>query len=120
MSAFLCSDKHIATLAIAYGHLKGFDQVAIQGFADALKAENIRSVNYRYKERNRIKPCDLTKGEPIGTFNARDLWTLVGCWEYQSCERPDYLGVLAASMKEVFGPATAVWPGPKTNGIWSI
>lgn len=120
MSAFLCSDKHIATIAVAYGHIKGFDQAAVQGFADSLKRENIRSVNYRYKERSKITPCDLTKGSPIGAFNALDLYALVECWEYQSCERPDYLGVLAASLKGEFGLATAVWPGPKTNGIWAI
>lgn len=120
MSAFICSDRHIATIALAYGELTNMDTPAIQGLADLLKRENVRSVNYRYKERSRIKPCDLSQGAKPGEYNSRDLLTLVSCLNYQSCERPDYLGAALKKVQITFGENLGRWPGPLTDSLWSI
>ena len=46
MSAFICSDRHIATIAVRYADLT--ENIEPQDIADRLKAINIASVNYRY------------------------------------------------------------------------
>ena len=84
MSAYICSDAHIATIA----WWASADHVVAQEVADALKRENIKSVNYRYHEKTRFKKCDLSKAD-LGVLPAEVL-ELVDCLDYQSCEHPDY------------------------------
>jgi hypothetical protein len=64
------------------------DPCVAQEVADALKRENIKSVNYRYRERTRFKKCDLS-GADLGVTPAEVL-ELIECLDYQSCEHPDY------------------------------
>lgn len=82
MSAFICSDSHIATIAAAV-----FPQDAefAQDFADKLKTINIDSVNYRYRESTRKTKCKLSGGMLL---NPADIAGLIKCWMYQSCENP--------------------------------
>jgi hypothetical protein len=86
MSAFICSDKHIATVA---SHVFSLDPKAAQRFADELKRENIRSVNCRYNERTRFKPVDMTQSAHA-EYTMADAVRLLECLDYQSCECYDY------------------------------
>lgn len=119
MSAFLCSDRHIGSLALTYGSLLGLDDVAIQGIANDLKRENIRSVNYRYKERSRIKPCDMSHAHQL---NQRDAMSLRDSLEYQSCERPDAVRVILSDMKTIFinRPHLFKLPPSVVGSPWTI
>lgn len=93
MSAYVCTDKHIATIARGFVRVtmpaaSAEEQFAMaQNVANLLLAANIRSVNYRYDEDTEITPCDLSEAEerPLA-----DLLALLTCWDYQSCERPDW------------------------------
>lgn len=86
MSAYVCSDKHIATIAVNY--VKLFGDGNAQEIADALLACNIASVNYRYREDDPIVPCSLDEVDFDRSFE--DLAELCRCLDYQSCELPDY------------------------------
>ena len=60
MSAFICTDRHIATIATAYAAL--VPSINAQALADELKAINIESVNFRYAHHGNpepVAPCDL-------------------------------------------------------------
>jgi hypothetical protein len=127
MSAFICSDRHIATIAMAYAfHVRETEAFA-SNLANTLKRENIRSVNYRYNQRHHFKPCDLSDALPVGAgdghYRAVDLLQLAECLDYQSCERDDYeksvayreLQRIIAQFKEL----AARQPWNKSN-VWSI
>lgn len=117
MSAYICSDRHIASIALwaamdSAGKLKGWKDIA-QEIADALKRENIKSVNYRYSERTRFKKCDLSKAEVL---QPEDVVSLCDCLDYQSCEHPDYKpGMLAVIRASAFRASR----GHKSD-LWSI
>lgn len=81
MSAFLCSDYHIATMAKYIASLHG--AIDAQILANKLKKINIDSVNYRYNEKSRVVKCKMDKIMAIG---ANDFAALFDCWDYQSCE----------------------------------
>lgn len=81
MSAFLCSDYHIATMAKHIASLYG--SIDAQELANKLKKINIESVNYRYNERSRIMRCKMDKIMAIG---ANEFAALFSCWDYQACE----------------------------------
>ena len=81
MSAFLCSDYHIATMAKYIAPLHG--SINAQELANKLKKINIESVNYRYNEKSRAVRCKMGKTLVIG---ANDFAALFSCWDYQSCE----------------------------------
>lgn len=81
MSAFILSDRHFSVIADVVAQ-KATD---IQAIADKLKAINIDSVNYRYGEKTRktkVKLVDVSDHN----FNSADLYSLINCWGYQSCE----------------------------------
>ena len=83
MSAFICSDAHIATIAVRYGELIGASSADVQHMADQLAAINVMSVNYRYNEDTKIEPCSLDEVLPDLSF--ADLVALCNCLDYQSC-----------------------------------
>ena len=88
MSAFICSDKHFAVVAKALFA----SPTEAQQFADALKRENIKSVNHRYNERTRFRKVDLdaaTKAD-VNQYDGSHILVLLDCIDYQSCEHPDY------------------------------
>lgn len=82
MSAWIASDKHIASVVIAT-----IPEHRRQEVADEIKKQNIRSVNYRYSKRTKIEPCDLSQGESI---TSADVIKLTHSLDYQSCEREDW------------------------------
>lgn len=84
MSAFVCSDFHIATMAQYVVHSTNIDtELSIQDLANKLKAINIASVNYRYNEKTRKSKCNIKKTKVI---TSDDFAALFSCWSYQSCE----------------------------------
>ena len=92
MSSFVLTDRHLSVIANVVAQ-KATD---IQAIADKLKAINIDSVNYRYDEKTRktkVKLVDVSGHN----FNSADLYSLINCWGYQSCngESLDYRIMLA-------------------------
>ena len=79
MSVFLCSDKHIATVATALFA----DPKQAQAAANVFKHENIRSVNARYQEKTRVTKCKMS-GADLAPYTGHDIAQLLNCIEYQS------------------------------------
>lgn len=128
MSAFICSDKHVATVATVYTNLiAGMNGNAktdnkqlrdhAQMLANSLLKTNIRSVNYRYGERTRFRMVKLADADL--TLNPADWVRLVQCLDYQSCERPDYNKHLCASILARFEDE-AKKAGSHNSNLWSI
>ena len=93
-SAFICTDKHIATLVIGINLLRyrPLPQETLQEHANLLMRENIRSVNYRYMQRGKFTKVEFEVDPAVvgECFTAADLDQLARCLQYQSCERPDW------------------------------
>lgn len=116
MSAFICSDRHIASIAIHYAKLIPAEDP--QKIADRLKAINILSVNYRYAHHGSpepVTPCNLHDFAP--DLTPPDLVALCNCLDYQSCELPDYANPLLEAITAQF--AANVRHGIKSP-VWSI
>ncbi len=115
MSAFICSDEHIATIVVRYGELINATPERVQSIADALLAINIESVNYSYNEDTKIEPCSLDEVCPDLSF--ADLIAMCECLDYQSCELPEYSNPLLDAI-------TAQFKANDRSGIksplWSI
>ena len=115
MSAFICSDAHIATIAVRYGELIGASSEDVQDIANQLAAINVASVNYRYNEDTTIEACSLEDVRSDLSF--ADLVALCNCLDYQSCELPDYSNSLLDAI-------TAQFKANDRSGIkspmWSI
>lgn len=116
MSAFVCSDRHIATIAQWYGDRFRLGESERQEIADLLKKENVRSVNYRYRERQRAGRCDLTQAAP-DTQKPEIVAALCNSLRYQSCERPDYIGLL---LNQIQTAAMNASGGRVADDVWSI
>jgi hypothetical protein len=115
MSAFLCTDRHIATIATRYAALlPGQD---VQKIADDLKAVNIASANWRYPNHPQepVTPCSLEEAAVDLSFP--DLVALCECLDYQSCEPPDYENPLLDQITAQF--KVNVRHGIK-SAMWSI
>lgn len=88
MSAFICSKLHIQTIAFNYvRHIEpnNFSSDRVLQVSNILYKENITSVNHRYREKTKTsgwKKLDK-KIEPISLMQ---LYKLVQCLDYQSCE----------------------------------
>lgn len=100
MSAFICSNTHIATIAVRYGELIGASTEDVQDIANQLAAINVASVNYRYKEDIKIEPCSLDEVCPDLSF--ADLIAMCSCLDYQSCELPEYSNPLLDGITDQF------------------
>lgn len=82
MSAWIATDKHIASVAVTF-----FPPETAQEMANTMKRANIDSVNYRYSEKTRRTKCSLKDAEQLSLV---DLYSLAASLDYQSCEVPDY------------------------------
>jgi len=98
MSAFIVNHAHIDAIvnfacrhsrySTSLGH--GLPQTTDpQALGKLLIAENIRSVDYRYRERNLAAPYNWQPRCGDNTTPVAYL-KLLSCLEYQSCESPDY------------------------------
>ena len=80
MSAFICSDNHIRTIA---HHVALYFEINENQLADKLKAINIQSVNYRYGDKTKRTKC---KGVINTELTNDDIGLLIDSLNYQSCE----------------------------------
>ena len=100
MSAYIVSRKHIAYLVTAYQRYGEYlPERNPTELGNLLWQENIKSVKYRYHD----KPIDQLPGGLIGEaclythrvfppLSLDPLWVIKACecFEYQSCEHPDW------------------------------
>ncbi len=117
MSAFICSDRHLATVAYTVALYNGRDISFTQDLANKLKAINIRSVAHRYGKKPIVRKC-VTAGN-MEIMGKHDIAALVVCWDYQSCENQEDIEYLAMSaylkafVQEIGGMASQ-------SKLWSI
>jgi hypothetical protein len=97
MSAFICSDTHIASLAVWYGTKKDLPSTVTQFIANELKRSNIKSVNWRYDDNVKFKKCNLSKAKGIDPDFA---FKMAACLDYQSCGMPDYSNPLLQAIAD--------------------
>ena len=122
MSCYLCTEQHINYLVSQVENLtsrrdgasfahdgarvyiqRGFDEtpysaqsVTLQGLVEALRTENMESVNYRYEEQDAIIPSFSYKrqfrDERFKRFTAHlaEVASAIRCFEYQACEHPGW------------------------------
>lgn len=118
MSAWTVERGHIDVLVAA---LHFFEVPTKPDVGQMLWEENYRSVNYRYDENERTPtyaPPENTRAlHPVAVLKAID------CYEYQSCEHPDWKGsqahALCLALREAIyrrHPALAV-PMPSRYGL---
>lgn len=115
MSAFICSDLHIVTVAEGLHTLFGVDALK---FANEAKRENIKSVNYRYGEKTRFSAVKFTGQESWGCTG--DLLALMNCLVYQSCEHTSWDGSYAQTVLQLCERLLIAEGTVLTEGIWSI
>ena len=116
MSCFICSDRHIATIASYFTSDIGFEEPEVtQRVADLLLEKNIEGVNFLYKEDTEFTPVDLS--EVAQDMYPHDLVALCDCLEYQSCNPEGYVNPLLDDITAHF--KARVVGGLKSN-LWSI
>jgi len=112
MSCYIVETKHIVYLAkaaIHFGGFRGFSYYSknrgtrieyghnlehTQKLANVLNAENYKSYNYRYKEEDTSIP-EITIDDVMaynwgGMYKPGEVAKAISCYDYQSCEHPDY------------------------------
>lgn len=106
MSAWVCSELHINTLATYLAAreievewrgspFKCIDHPA--NVATILMAENVASVNYRYGEDD---PAVITYELVAPLPDLVTVHKLFGCYDYQACEHPGYEQSLAKMLAD--------------------
>ena len=111
MSAYICNDSVFSTLGAFAALTTGIDA---QKAADMLKAENIRSVNYRYNDDEPVTPADMK--ECADNTNRAALLDMCSEYDYQSCECSDYPESAAGQLLErIRSNAVAYVPGDTTQ-----
>lgn len=113
MSAWIASDKHIASFVFKCANSSD-DKQAI---ANLLKKANIRSVNYRYDERTKITPCDLNQVQEITWEEACMLGASL---DYQSCQRPDWENSKAYHLLNRLRAEAGYMASNKKSTMWSL
>lgn len=116
MSAFICNPEHFHALAAFATQGNVYSPAGIEPawlrsrceeylvtperehdatVARILYLENVRSVDYRYGEKNEIDPeyWNIRSYPPVN--NPVHILKMCACLEYQSCETPDYRDSLA-------------------------
>lgn len=105
MSAFILGHKHINALVnYAYNHDMHFchDDIGYNGQTDrraigqTLMNENHRSVNYRYEENDTPREYVFKFSDVY--YSSVQLLKACDCYDYQSCETPDYRETFAAKI----------------------
>ena len=113
MSAWVASDRHIASIVAAYVIPK--DQ---QMVADLLKQANLKSVNFRYKERTKFTPVNMSLAVDLST---KDVLSLCHSLDHQSCEHETWFDSRAHNYLHWIA-SCAGWDlqTEGTTGKWSI
>ena len=108
MSAFIVTDTHINALVryasrhkitVAYGNPTMRLNVSAheQEVAELLLEENVKSVNYRYRD-NEVMTITYDRGAPI--LSAIEAIKAAQCLRYQSCEHSDFEESIAFKLIE--------------------
>lgn len=91
MSAYIVSKQHIDKI-VDYVYNHHIDDCSEYKTKDELGQllleENIRSVNYRYNERNRLVKYQYEP--PAIGLTCVEFLKFLRCLDYQACERPSY------------------------------
>jgi len=90
MSAYQVSDEHINAIVTALATANIIEKDDREPIARLLLKENIKSVNYRYNMGKNIDAIVFHlkfKSKKLSLYN---VYKLVGCYEYQSCEHPTW------------------------------
>lgn len=97
MSAFVVSDLHTHAIAqmILDADLAPWHLEDGQLLAELLRAENTRSVNYRYDEDDEPLPVVFVRTPELSLL---DQLGVLECYVYQSCETPDYEETVAGKL----------------------
>lgn len=102
MSAWIVTKAHIDVLVHALGRRELMD-ISPNEAGAILWRENYRSVNYRYDERSRTP--SYTYSQPPVKWSPDQLTKIVGCYTYQTCERPDWEQSKAFALVETLSEA---------------
>jgi hypothetical protein len=89
MSSFICNNSHITALAVYAAQHRVFHAADAKKIGDILHAENVRSVNYRYRETTQpsFAVCEWAA---FRRFSLVQIIKAAHCLSYQSCEHPDW------------------------------
>ncbi len=109
MSAYVVSHTHISAIvrwacrhnvSVYYSNpARSLKAGQEQEIAEILLAENVKSVNYRYKEET---PVDTIVYDAFATdLHAIDVIKACQCLEYQSCEHPGWDDSLAKKILDI-------------------
>lgn len=89
MSAWVVSKAHIDVLVNAAAQFELIDNLREANTAGRLLwLENYRSVNFRYDEE--LEPIQYKINTMEDVFHAAAILRVLDCYEYQSCEHPDW------------------------------
>lgn len=90
MSAWVVSKRHIDLLVTAIVRSESVDTGGLSKdqIGRELWRENVRSVNYRYSERGRTPAYQYRAPGELPHYLA--ILKQVECYQYQTCERPDW------------------------------
>jgi hypothetical protein len=104
MSAFLCSDRHLAAIVHAWivaprpigvritpgVYLEPTNHEDWQRFMDALYAANVRSVRHRYADATAPDEAPVYRDSKAPNVTGLALVKLLDSYDYQACEVPNY------------------------------
>ncbi len=96
MSAYVCSKQHIQTIAAAYAEMFTDDTLRV---LNILHKENVKSVNYRYDQTTKL--TSFRKVDTIKPVSKMQLFKLIECLNYQSCEHDGWYTSKAYSRLEL-------------------
>ena len=107
MSAYIVSERHILTLAFHYHNMvlgtitnDQYDPEQLKETAKILWGENSKSVNYRYNVKGRVVFSRKNLAVPKINCSLTELYKLIRCWEYQTCEHPTHEKSIAWQMMQ--------------------
>ena len=80
-------------LPYVFGAMNLNDPIQLDWLAQMLLNENVRSVNYRYRESD--KPSSIAFVPKGSHLKPIDVLSMLGCYDYQTSETDDYNSTLA-------------------------
>ena len=130
MSAFILNEYHLSVLGRAasavqrpWGQSKrtAFDRTEARELAQVLYEENVKSVNYRYRETTPADDFEFDLQAFNGVLDPLVILKACACYDYQACEHPDYdqsaARLLIDRVRKVF---IAELPGYEAANGWHL